>query len=114
VVLTDRYYLSTAAYQGAAGHDPAVILADNEKFAPAPDLVLLLTLTPAESVHRIKTLRGESLNDFEREDVLAKVAAVFAGFEMGYIARIDAATAPDKVHEEIVAKVDELLTTKGY
>ena len=114
VVLTDRYYLSTVAYQGAAGHDPAVILADNEKFAPAPDLVLLLTLTPAESVHRIQTLRGESLNDFEREDVLAKVAAVFAGFEMGYIARIDAATAPDKVHEEIAAKVDELLTAKGY
>jgi hypothetical protein len=33
---------------------------------------------------------------------------------MGYIARIDAATAPDKVHKEIVAKVDELLTAKGY
>lgn len=114
VVLTDRYYLSTAAYQGAAGHDPAVILADNEKFAPTPDLVLLLTLTPAESVHRIETLRGESLNDFEREDVLTKVAAVFAGFEMGYIARIDAAASPAQVNQEIIAKVDELLAERGY
>ncbi len=114
VVLTDRYYLSTAAYQGAAGHDPYVILADNEKFAPPPDLVLLLTLTPAESVHRIKTLRGESLNDFEREDVLAKVAAIFAGFDMDYIVRIDAAASPDNVHKEIVAKVNEMLAEKGY
>lgn len=114
VVLTDRYYLSTAAYQGAAGHDPAVILADNEKFAPTPDLVLLLTLTPAESVHRIETLRGEALNDFEREDVLARVAALFAGFEMDYIARIDAAASPDQVHKEIVAQVDAILIRKGY
>jgi dTMP kinase len=114
VVLTDRYYLSTAAYQGAAGHDPAVILADNERFAPPPDLVLLLTLTPAESVHRIKTLRGESLNDFEREDVLAKVAAVFAGFEMSYIARIDASSSPGGVQAEIVAHVNEMLAAKEH
>jgi len=109
VVLTDRYYFSTAAYQGAAGHDPDQIIADNEKFAPVPDLVLLLTLTPAESVHRIQNLRGESLNDFEREDSLARVAAIFAGFKMSYIARIDAAVSPDKVHQEIVARVEELL-----
>ena len=114
VVLTDRYYLSTAAYQGAAGHDSAAILTDNEKFAPIPDLVLLLTLTPAESVHRIKTLRGEALNDFEREDGLTEVAAVFAGFEMSYIARIDASTSPDEVHEEIVAKVNEMLAGKEH
>ena len=29
VVLTDRYYYSTAAYQGAAGHDPQKIIAAN-------------------------------------------------------------------------------------
>jgi len=109
VVLTDRYYLSTAAYQGALGHDPARIIAENEKFAPIPDLVVLLELSPAESVHRIQDLRGDSLNDFEREDVLAAVAAIFAGFEMDNIARVDAAASPDQVHRQIVAKVDELL-----
>ncbi|MDF1578131.1 MAG: dTMP kinase [Desulfurivibrionaceae bacterium] len=109
VVLTDRYYLSTAAYQGALGHDPARIIVENEKFAPLPDLVILLELTPAESVHRIKNLRGESLNDFEREDGLAAVAAIFAGFAMDNIARIDAAASPVEVHRKIVAKVDEML-----
>jgi dTMP kinase len=112
VVLTDRYYLSTAAYQGAAGHDPVLIIAENEKFAPLPDLVLLLTLTPAESVHRIENFRGESLNDFEGEAGLTKVAAVFADFDMDYIARIDAAKSPEMVHGEIVRKVEEMLAAK--
>jgi dTMP kinase len=109
VVLTDRYYLSTAAYQGAVGFDPAAIVAANEEFAPRPDLVLLLTLTPAESVHRIKNFRGESLNDFESEAALAGVAAVFAGFTMSYVARVDAAQSPAEVHREIVAQVAGLL-----
>lgn len=113
VVLTDRYYLSTAAYQGAVGRNPAVIIADNEEFAPRPDVVFLLTLTAAESVYRIRTIRGESLNDFEREDSLAAVAAIFAGFEMDYIVRVDAAKSVDMVHGEIVAKIDEMLAEKG-
>lgn len=114
VVITDRYYLSTAAYQGAAGHDPALILAANEEFAPRPDLVLLLTLTPAESVHRIENLRAEPLNDFEREDSLAKVAAVFAGFKMAYIARIDAAKSMAMVHEDIVLRINETLQARNF
>jgi dTMP kinase len=36
VVLLDRYYFSTAAYQGARGANPAWVLAENEKFAPEP------------------------------------------------------------------------------
>ena len=39
VVLTDRYYYSSVAYQGALGLDPNDILAANEAFAPVPDLV---------------------------------------------------------------------------
>src|SRR5207302_10040024 len=33
VVVLDRYYLSTAAYQGARGADPGKILETNERFA---------------------------------------------------------------------------------
>ena len=44
VVLTDRYYYSSVAYQGALGLDPHDILAANEAFAPVPDLVFILEL----------------------------------------------------------------------
>jgi dTMP kinase len=40
VVVCDRYYLSTIAYQGANGMDPDIILAKNQDF-PAPDLAII-------------------------------------------------------------------------
>ena len=113
IVLTDRYYFSTVAYQGAAGHDPATIIAENEAFAPIPDLVLLLDLSPAEGARRIRSGRGEVLNDFEQEDELARVATVFDGLDMDYIKRIDASGSPAEVQAEIVARVDELLAGQG-
>ncbi|MFZ5799516.1 MAG: dTMP kinase, partial [Thermodesulfobacteriota bacterium] len=58
IVLTDRYYFSTAAYQGAAGMNPAEVFARNS-FAPRPDLVILLTMSPEISLVRIRESRGE-------------------------------------------------------
>lgn len=112
IVLTDRYYLSTAAYQGAAGQDPEAIMAANETFAPVPDLVVLLTLTPAQSIHRIRTLRGEALNDFEQEETLIRVAAIFAGLDRNYITRIDAAGSLAEVQDRVEARVRRLLVEK--
>jgi len=109
IVLTDRYYLSTAAYQGAAGYDPQKIIADNEVFAPVPDLVLLMSLSTAAGVDRIRTGRGEALNDFEQEDSLARVAEVFAIMDMPYIRRIDASGTPEEVHGIILTEVETVL-----
>jgi dTMP kinase len=112
IVLTDRYYFSTAAYQGAAGCDPAAIFARHD-FAPEPDLVLLLTQTPVESVARIRDLRGEKLNDFEQQEQLEKVAALFASFSHGCIVRIHAARPVAEVHSSIREAILPLLVTKG-
>jgi dTMP kinase len=112
IVLTDRYYFSTVAYQGAAGCDPAVIFRRNS-FAPEPDMVLLLTLTAAESVARIRELRGESLNDFEQQDQLEKVAALFASFPHGCIVRINAARSVQDVQSSIREAVGQLFAKKG-
>ena len=112
IVITDRYYLSTVAYQGAAGQDPEAIMAANEKFAPVPDLVVLLTLTPEQSIRRIKELRGEALNDFEQEDALTRVAAIFAGLARPYLARIDGAGSLAEVQKAIEARVLRLLAER--
>jgi dTMP kinase len=112
VVLTDRYYFSTAAYQGAAGCDPAAIFA-RHAFAPEPDLVLLLTLTAEESVARIQHLRGEMLNDFEQQEQLEKVAALFASFPHSCIVRIHAARPVSEVQAFIRAAVQQLFVQKG-
>lgn len=108
VVLTDRYYFSTAAYQGAAGLDPDRIFAANS-FAPEPDKVLLLTLDPEVGVHRIKQLRGETLNDFEQLEQLHHVATLFTSFTQDCITRIDASGSVDQVQADIRKAVEPLL-----
>ncbi|MEA3213841.1 MAG: dTMP kinase [Chthoniobacter sp.] len=96
VVILDRYYFSTAAYQGARGADPAEILARNEAFAPIPDLVLLLDLDPLGGTDRILR-RGDQPDDFEAAIYLAKVRDIFLSLNRPFIRRIDAARTADEV-----------------
>ncbi len=78
VVLLDRYYLSTIAYQGALGIDPGFIQQANESFAPPPDLALILMLPVAEALERIRAGRPGGLDvAFEGADYLERVAAIF-------------------------------------
>jgi dTMP kinase len=113
IVVTDRYYFSTAAYQGAAGHDPGTVFAKNS-FAPEPDLVILLTMEPRTSLARIRELRGDELNDFEQEDQLHKVAALFASFDDACIVRIDADASVDTVAGHVMEAVNGILRGKRY
>jgi len=113
IVLTDRYYLSTAAYQGAVGLDPAEIIERNEQFAPVPDLVLLLVVPPALGIKRIRTLRGESLNAFEQEEGLKRVASIFDLLDRSYIRRIDASQSVEEVQRGVFAAVCGLLAARA-
>ncbi len=100
VVLTDRYFYSTAAYQGAAGADSEAILAAN-KFAPSPDAVLLLTMEIQESLRRIEEQRKDELNDFEQAEQLQKVASIFNSFTDPCIKRIAADQSMEEVQQQI-------------
>ncbi len=105
VILTDRYYFSTAAYQGVAGFDSETIIRQNEEFAPVPDLVILIELSPAQAVMRIQHYRQEALNHFEQEEGLRQVARIFNGLDRDYIQRVDGSQAIDVLHAQIVAHV---------
>ncbi len=113
IVLTDRYYFSTAAYQGAAGLDPEDIIKKNELFAPIPDLVLILKTRPELGINRIQTLRGQKLNAFEQETELQKVAGVFDKLDRGYVKHIDGSESIDKVKKTIFQHIEELLGRKN-
>ena len=76
IVVLDRYYWSTAAYQGARGADPTAILEANEKFAPKPDLVILLDLPVALGIERIRA-RGDEPNAFEKTKALNRSRSIF-------------------------------------
>lgn len=114
IVLCDRYFLSTAAYQGTVdggdGFSPEEIIEKNS-FAPNPDLALLFFLPPHVGIERITKGRGERLNDFEHEAVLQKVAAIFAGLQLPYIHRIDASGSIESVHQLVLQAVSPLLSS---
>jgi len=90
VVVLDRYYLSTAAYQGALGMDPIAIMAENESFAPPPDLALLLDLPVAAALERITRGRDGRLSAFERTSYLERVREIFRGLDRPWLQVIDA------------------------
>lgn len=108
VILCDRYYFSTAAYQGALGLNPETILALHD-FAPEPDLVLLFQADLDISIQRITAGRGEALNNFEQLEFLEKVATIFASIKRPYIRNIDASGSVDEVQRLVVEQVMDLL-----
>jgi len=107
IVVLDRYYFSTIAYQGALQLDPEEIRTRNEAFAPPPDLLFLLHLPLAQGWQRVQQ-RG-TLSHFERLDYLERVAALFDAMDFPYLRRIDAAADPLIVQEHIWQEVASLL-----
>lgn len=102
IVILDRYYYSTIAYQGAKGIDHEMIKKTNEEFVVKPDLVFILDIDAKRGLERIQN-RKKKDKLFEREDYLVKVREIFSSFEGENIIHIDAL----KPREEISKKIEE-------
>ena len=112
VVICDRYYLSTVAYQGANGMDPEQILKKNENF-PVPDLAIILEIEPAQGIHRIQKQRNEHPNTFEGEANLQNVAKIFGTMQQDYIVRINGSGSIENVHLQVFEAVAKELVRKS-
>ncbi len=105
VVLCDRYYYSTAAYQGAIGLDPDKIMKQNRKIAVRPDIVIFLQIDPEQALKRIIKGRKKA-NSFEKLDYLQRVAELYerilheeenSGRNGARIIRIDASLPQEEI-----------------
>jgi dTMP kinase len=101
IVITDRYYFSSLAYQGALGLDPRDILRRHEDFAPPPDLVIILEL-PLPEISRRLQQRGLPTS-FEKIDYLAKVAAIFEQLNAPCLVRVNGLGTASEVNSRILA-----------
>ncbi|MCH2606417.1 MAG: dTMP kinase [Nitrospinales bacterium] len=111
VVLMDRYYFSTAAYQGALGFDPEKIRVDNERFAPIPDRVLIFHNSPEKSLERIESSREEK-SAFEKRDYLIEVQTIFKSFTGPNIRYVSSDSSLEKVYEQVLCEVQDLFEVK--
>ena len=100
-VLTDRYFLSTVAYQGARGLDWKVLLVESEARFPLPDLVLCLEVPADVGLARVRAGGGVAEPAFEREDYLDRVAEIFRAIDRPYLVRIDARASEPEVQAEL-------------
>jgi len=73
LVLLDRYYHSSIAYQGAAGLDPTDIKTLNEAIAPVPDLVIIFDLPVEEAGKRLSGRRVKAGADEQADGFEAKM-----------------------------------------
>ncbi len=100
VVILDRYYYSTIAYQGAKGIDEELIARMNKEFIVEPDLVFIFDIDPHKGLERIEN-RKKKDRLFEREDYLVKVREVFRSFRGERFIHIDALKSKEEISKEI-------------
>ena len=112
IVICDRYYYSSLAYQGS--------LCDYEWVKQMnvgcpeirrPDLCVFLDLAPKDAIARISA-RGEAAEIYEKEETLALFRdtfhRVFASLE-DRVAIVDAAPAPDRIAAAVLDAVQQIL-----
>lgn len=109
-VVTDRYYLSSLAYQ----HLECDVewLRQINRYCRRPDVTFLLDAAPELCLERI----GKGRNNLERYEQLEKLNAIRRNYlEISKILRadgeeivvIDASQPPDAVHREIIARIEK-------
>jgi dTMP kinase len=88
-VICDRYYHSSAAYQGSRGLNPVDVLRENRSRVPVPDIVFLIDISVSTALSRIGKCRPGGFSIFEKVTELEKVAAIYNTFNDPYIRRIN-------------------------
>ncbi|NJD99113.1 dTMP kinase [Thermococcus sp. LS1] len=112
IVISDRYFYSSLAYQWARGLDLEWLI-DLNRFAVRPDLVILLDLPVKESMKRIngRSIKTEfdkiaELQKKVRENYL-KLAERFPEMRI-----VNALASVEDIHNDIVALVEHELLKK--
>jgi dTMP kinase len=106
VILMDRYYYSSMAYQVAGGIDVEEIR-EKHAFAPKPDIVLIFDLPVSIALERVK---GHSdADEFEKEEHLEKVRVAYLDLENDPLVRIvDATRTPEGIFGDVWKLVSEV------
>lgn len=111
VVITDRYYFSTVAYQGARGFDPDDLMRRNEAIAIEPHLLVLIDLDPEVSLSRIGRRDGAG-NEFETLAQLRRSREIFLGIRKPYLIRLDGRLSAGELEAEILAAFDRAVAVR--
>lgn len=103
LVLSDRYFYSTACYQGARGLDLDEILAQNSAFAPLPDLVMIIDVPVSLALERIRNNRVNIDHLFENAAFLEEVRKNYLKLCGPNLVQLDGSGNPEQVFDLVKA-----------
>jgi dTMP kinase len=112
IVIIDRYYISSMAYQGALGLDPEFIRVENEKIAPRPDLTLLFRVPVDVGIQRIRASRASGQNLFELQHYQERVHAIFEAMDFPGMVRCDACQPVEQLHAVVMSEIARAIEQK--
>ena len=113
IVLCDRYFASTVAYQSSKldgdGTDRDWLLSINSRFTSRPDATILLDIDPSDSLRRVG-VRGEEVSKFEKLDFLEQVRSNYLRLaeEYGFTV-VDASADPDTVFDKVMSVIRKVI-----
>ncbi|MBE6519410.1 MAG: dTMP kinase [Thermoplasmata archaeon] len=113
VVLSDRYFASTVAYQSARldgdASDRDWLIDINRQFIDRPDATILLDIDPKVGLSRVGD-RGEEISKFERMDFQKQVRENYLRLakEFGFNI-VDASRSRDEVYMDTIAILEEVI-----
>lgn len=112
VVVLDRYYLSTVAYQTDQFFPLGELLFLNSLFSPTPDLVVYFEVPVEEALERLRN-RGQGLSVFEKEEKLREVAGNYERV-LGYfdVVRVNALLPVEELINEVEKIVVEFVSRR--
>ncbi len=113
IVLCDRYYASTIAYQSAVlegdSADEGWLESLSEPFINIPDVVILLDMDPADALARVDS-RGEMESKFEELHFLEQVRNRYKELADRYNFKIvDASQSKEEVLADVMKIIREVL-----
>lgn len=106
IVILDRYFYSTIAYQGILVADHETIVDRIRANVLEPDAAFWLEVPADLAVHRV-TARDGKPNLFEKQEDLAKAGEIFRAIaeEDSVLQRLDATMSVQLLHDEIIQQL---------
>jgi len=108
IVICDRYYYSTIAFQAAQGLDLEMLVQKNKKF-PKPNIAFIMDIDPEIALERIKHRDKEKFEQIDFMNNLREKFLELPKFLNGHIKIIDASKEVHDVFEEIKRVVNTIL-----
>lgn len=106
IVILDRYFYSTIAYQGIRCQNVPELAAQVRADVVTPDAAFFLELAPQIAAYRIERRDGEA-NHFEGIDDLVKIDAVFQSIADNdrVFQRVDGVRSKEDVHCDVLSRL---------